>query len=145
MALLDSTKINLPSEEELAKRQWSKVDVKKFNSNFKGKKAAEIIDFGFVMTSVDGKKIGNVAIKKFANDILVNESFEFVDTKVFKSSSTKIMAYISSILTGIPFNNSKLTDMNLKMSAKLISIIQAGLDSTGRVSDATFNDSDFFY
>ena len=54
MALLDSTKIDLPSEEALAKRQWSKVDVKKFNSNFKWKKAAEIIDFGFVMTSVDG-------------------------------------------------------------------------------------------
>ena len=54
------------------------------------------------------------------------------------------MAYISSLLTGISFNNCKFTDMNMRMSNKLISILQAGLDSTGRVDDASFNDSDFF-
>ena len=31
----------------------------------------------------------------------------------------------------------------MKMTNKLISILQAGLDSTGRVDDASFNDSDF--
>ena len=34
------------------------MDVKKFNLNFNGKTASEIIDFGFVITEVDGKKLG---------------------------------------------------------------------------------------
>ena len=85
-----------------------------------------------------------MAIKKFAGDILIDENYTFVSTKVFKLFSSKIMAYISSLLTGISFNNCKFTDMNMRMSNKLISILQAGLDSTGRVDDASFNDSDFF-
>ena len=140
MSVLDSTKIELPSEEALTKRQWSKVDVKKFNLHFNGKKASEILDFGFVITEVDGKKVGHVAIKNFADDILINENFVFVSTKVFKSFSSKIMAYISSILTGSSFNNCKFTDMNLKMTSKLISILQAGLDSTGRVDDSAISE-----
>ena len=144
MAMFDSIKIKLPPEEVLCKRQWSKMDVKKFNLNFNGKTASEIIDFGFVTTEVDGKKFGHVAITKFAGDILIDENFTFVSTKVFQSFSAKIMAYISSLLTGISFNNCKFTDMNIRMSNKLICILQAGLDSTCRVDDASFNDSDFF-
>ena len=144
LVILDSVKLQSPSLETIKVKQWSKADLAKFEKFLKGKTASDLIKFGFVKYKQGDAMIGSVGMKSIAGELLITESFEFVNAKKYQVLSSKILSYISTDFTENSYNNSKMTEMNLKMTHKIFSILQAGIDSTGRVDNAKSNDADFF-